>query len=222
MIITIDGPTASGKSTVARILATKLGYYYICSGLLFRALAYVLMHAKEYTQETIAHATVEDSTFVLERLVYRYDNQYHERVFFENQDITKFLKESTIDAASSIIATNLEVREFLCAFQRQLATKHNVVVDGRDVGSVVFPTADYKFYLTADPEVRALRWQLQQRKRGFSVSLQEATKIISERDNRDSQRDIAPLIVPEGAIVIDNSSMDAYQTVDEMMKVIRK
>src|SRR5262249_8828971 len=145
-----------------------------------------------------------------------------ERVFFENLDITRFLKDNIIDSAASLVSTNPKVRELLCDFQRRLADKHNVVVDGRDTGSVVFPNADHKFFLTADSEVRALRWQLQQRKKGLSVSHFDATEIITERDKRDSERAIAPLVVPKGATIIDNSKIDAYQTADEMMRAISK
>lgn len=222
MIITIDGPTASGKSTVARLLSQKLGYYYICSGLLFRALGYVLINKKGYTLDTITNPDLSDVDYLLDpqRFVYRYDNQYHERIFFENQDITRFLKDKTIDSASSLVSINLPVRELLCNFQRKLAEKYDVVVDGRDTGSVVFPNADYKFYLTADISVRAERWRLQQLKNKLVVSLPEAERIISERDKRDSERAIAPLTIPKGAIIIDTSAMDAYETADEMMNVI--
>lgn len=224
MIITIDGPTASGKSTVARLLASKLGYYYIASGFLFRGLAYLLIHNKGYTLDTIASPSSQDVEYILDeqRFIYRYTSENAEQVFFENREISQFLKDSIIDTASSLVSTNVLVRELLCDFQRKLAQKYNVVVDGRDTGSLVFPYAEYKFFLTADIGVRASRWQLLQKKRGFNVTLEEAIKIISERDKRDAERTVGPLVVPQGALVIDNSEMDVQQTADEMIKVIQK
>lgn len=224
MIITIDGPTASGKSTVARIVAQQLDYYYLCSGLLFRALAYLLMNKKGYTLQTIVDPSEQDLMFVLDphRFSYHYDNQHFEYISFDNQNIGSFLKESIIDKAASLVSTNLKVRELLCNFQRNLAKKHNTVVDGRDSGSVVFPHAEYKFFLTADVEVRANRWQLQQSKLGIMYSQEESIKNIIERDRRDSERTIAPLVIPKGALVIDTSHMNAYATADELLNIINK
>ena len=222
MIITIDGPVASGKSTVSRMVAHRLGYYYICSGLLYRSLAYLLVNKYGYTHETIAHATQADvvSCFDPIRFSYCYDENIQEHVFFDNEDITSFLKERYIDTVSSLVSVNTFARQAIMHMQRAIAMKKNVVIDGRDVGSVVFPDADIKFFMTASIEVRAERWRKDQEKYGNYFSLDQAIASIAERDSRDENRSIAPLIVPQDAVVIDTSSLTIQQTVDVMITVV--
>ena len=224
MIITIDGPTASGKSSVGRLLAQELGAYYLYTGLLYRALAYILMKDYGYTLESIAVPNLADVQKVLDpkRFIYCYDDQQRERIFFDEVDITPFLKDSaTIDQAASIISTNNDVRNALNTMQREIANQQDVVIDGRDSGSVVFPHADYKIFLTASEKERAKRWQLQQEKKGNSVTFDQALSALKTRDERDAKRVHAPLIIPEGAKVIDNTGMSIDQTVMKILKIIQ-
>lgn len=220
MIITIDGPTASGKSSVGRELAKRLRFYYVYSGLLYRALAYLLINKKAYKQEQLKNPSAEDIAQMLDpkHFVYRYDDQEQERIFFDVQDITPFLKDSFIDQTASIVSTNEHVRSQMRDIQRIIARSYDLVVDGRDAGSVVFPDAEYKFYLTASPDVRAERWRLQQLKLGEKFTNQQARAQIEERDKRDKTRDIAPLIIPDNAIVVDNSSLTIQETVNKMLE----
>ncbi len=224
MIITIDGPVASGKSTIGRMLAKRLGSYYIYSGLLFRGLAYYLINHAGYKEDALYNPSKQDIAVFLnpERTIYRYDDQFQERIFFDGQDITPFLKDSFIDKAASIVSTNENVRDALRDLQRAIARDFDVVVDGRDSGSVVFPGADFKLYLTAAVEKRAERWQGQQRKRGNEVSLKQAIETITARDKRDKDRAIAPLRIPDGAIVIDNSDLDQNETLEKVLEYIYK
>ena len=223
-IITIDGVVASGKSTLARMIAHELHYYYICSGLLYRSLAYVLVHVFGYTQKTIIHINIADiaQCFDPQRFEYRYDEDYQERIFFDGQDITPLLKDSLIDTITSITSVNIHVRQCVTNIQHSLASDHNIVIDGRDVGSVVFPHAQVKFYVTAAIEVRAERWLLDQKKHGHHYLLPQAIKKIADRDNRDRERTVAPLIIPEGAIVIDTSDMSIQETYTCMLNAIRE
>jgi cytidylate kinase len=223
MIITIDGPSASGKSTVARLLAHQLGYYYIYSGALFRALAYLLLTNKKYTMKNIDDPNASDVTEIMNvsDFIYTYNDQDKEKVIYKGQDITPFLKEERIDTAASLVSTNPFVRQIVCEYQRNLAATHDSIIDGRDTGSVVFPYADYKFYLTAESSVRAQRWLVQQQCHGKPYTFDQALVSITERDIRDSSRKIAPLTVPVGATVIDNSTLDIQQTVEKMMYVIQ-
>lgn len=223
MIITIDGPVASGKSTVSRMLAHKLRYYYLCSGLLYRALGYLLINKYGYTLETVGNPQEEDimSCFDSHKFLYQYASDTQERIVFDGVDITVQLKERFMDKVASIVSVNEQVRTAVTQIQRDIASEYNVVTDGRDVGSVVFPHAEYKFFITATVEVRAARWRKDQEKYGNHFSVDEAIAIITDRDERDKNRTIAPLIVPEGAIVIDTSDLDIEQTIDAMLKHIK-
>jgi len=168
MIITIDGPTASGKSTVAKLLAKKLDFFYLNTGFLYRAVAYLLINHCAYTHEDLKNPDPLDLDEYLEpsRLIYDYDQDYIALIIFDGQNITPFLKTSFIDKGASIVSTNRRVRDLLLQVQRVAAQKYNIVAEGRDTGSVVFPEADIKIYLTADVAVRAERWQKQQAREG--------------------------------------------------------
>jgi len=219
MIITIDGPVASGKSAVARLLAKKQGLYYINSGLLFRAIAYLLTDRCNIPVEqlvTFAHDPII-SCIDARKLEYEYaDGQ--ESVIYDGQNITWFLKTSEIDHAASLAGTNPDIREIILQVERKLAENHNVVIDGRDTGSVVFPKADLKIYLTASPEIRAERWQNDQEKKGNSVSLSESLSEISQRDERDKTRLVAPLVKPVGAVIVDSSEKSIKDVVCQIEK----
>lgn len=224
MIITIDGPTASGKSTVAQMLADAHNMYHINSGLLYRALAYLLMRDAGYTHDTLLTVSDADVSVCADpkRLVYEYAPRVGARILFDGVDITPELKKAGIDACASILSSVALVRVHVDAMQRHIAKLHSVVVDGRDAGSVVFPNADYRFFLTASLTVRARRWQHMQEHKGNMYSLEHAEQEISVRDHRDSTRAVAPLIVPKNAIVIDSSELTVQQTVDVMAAYIKK
>jgi len=224
MIITIDGPTASGKSTIARLLAKKLGIYYLGTGLLFRGAAYLLLEHKSYSEDDLLNPQKEDIVLYLdpERFIYKGDQSCDGKVFFDGTDLTPFLKTSCIDAAASILSMNRLVREALLRIGRACGATVDLVAEGRDVGSVVFPHAEVKFFLTADTSVRAERWKTQQEKKGNRFSLSEAIDNITARDKRDRERACAPLIKADDAILIDNSGLDLQETLAAMMRFIRK
>jgi cytidylate kinase len=228
MIITIDGPTASGKSTLAKLMAHKLGWKSLSSGLLFRALAYILTHSFGYTDATISSSTQADIHEALNPARFSFElTENGGIVKFDGVDITHLLKNNAIDNAASLIATDEFVRERLVVAQRQLVKNQNVVVEGRDTGSTVFPDAQMKFFLTAAPEVRAHRWLQDQERSDRQIVPEVAQQRIKERDERDMKRSVSPLIVPEGALIIDSSSMNPEQTVQYMFelyqsKIIKK
>lgn len=223
MIITIDGPTASGKSTIAQKVAQELHFYYLPTGWLYRAVAYLLVKQFNYSEKQLANPLSEDVTVCLdpERLIYLYDLKKGGKLEYNGNDITDFLKDYTIDHAVAIISPIAMVRDKVVVAQRAFAQKHNSVIEGRDIGSVVFPHADYKFYITASLEVRAQRWQKDQEKRGNLFDLEEAKAQINDRDKKDLERDYCPLKVPEGAIIIDTSEMDLDQTVEAVLDTIK-
>ncbi len=223
MIITIDGPAASGKSTIARMAAEHLNFYYLNSGLLYRAVTYILIHNHKYTQHQLREVVQKDidECTDIKRIFYAYNPQEGSTVMYDEQDITRFLKDPQIDQCVSIISPQKIVREALSDLQRAIAKSHDVVVEGRDVGSVVFPHADYKFFLTALLEVRAERWRKYQEKKGNSYSLDQVKELVAHRDSNDKSRKISPLMVPAQAITIDNSNLSLQETVQQILKHIK-
>lgn len=221
MIITIDGPVASGKSSLARAIAQKLGYYHINSGYFYRALASILLHNCKKTIDELRVLEERDlSCLDLDGIEYRYVDTQPE-VWYQETNITPFLKTREIDDASSIISTYPFIREIVNTFQHQQATSNDIVIDGRDVGTVVFPHADYKFFLTSTEDERARRWQLDQNKKGNIFSYEQSLAEVQERDRRDMTRHVAPLVVAEDATVIDNSTRSLEETVQVVLNSIK-
>jgi len=224
MIITIDGPTASGKSTIARTLATQLNFYYVATGMLYRALAYILTTTYHYSRDDLHHPKLADVHACLQsdRLHYRYDPIKGSILIFDGIDITPHLKTAVIDEYSSIISAHEKVREEMVQLQRTLSNHFDVIVEGRDCGSVVFPNADIKFFVTASLQVRAERWRFDQAAKGNYFSAEQAFQIVKERDFRDETRSASPLIIPDGAVVVDNSYMSKEQTLAYMLDIIKE
>jgi cytidylate kinase len=222
MIITIDGPVASGKSTLAKELAKKLNFYYLYSGYLYRSLGYLLHKHQNYTAETVEYASKADVDKYLDpnRFVYKYSAQDGVNIFFDELEITPFLKEPLVDRLSSYVSRNLYVRDSIVDMQRHLASQQTTVLEGRDGGSIVFPYADYKFFLTARPEIRAQRWRDMQRKKGNEFSLEKSLYRISERDASDMHRKHSPMVIPKNSIVVDNSDFTQEETLHHILKLL--
>lgn len=218
-IITIDGPVASGKSTIARKLAHTLGFYYLYSGLWYRALAYLWMCEHTLEQMNDAAVTLWMAHATLQGLSYAIDAQGADHMLLDGIDITAQLHTATIDEAASRLSTFKPVRAWINHTMHQLAHEHNVVADGRDMGSDVFPDATLKIFLTADMAVRAERWRGKQRKQGNIFTLEQACASIKERDDRDANRAIAPLRIPADAHVIYNNGNDPQAVVQELRKL---
>jgi CMP/dCMP kinase len=223
MIITIDGPAASGKSSAARCLAQKLGFYYLYSGLLYRGCAYVLLKAG-FTKKEFARIDpgAVSTYYNVKRIRYLYTLNHGEQLFFDGADITAQLKTPKIDEASSLLAENPAIREAIRLVQQEYSATSNIVADGRDMGTVVFPHAQVKFFLTASVEARAQRWQHAQKTVGNSFTIEEATAILTERDHRDTIRDHSPLAVARDAIMIDNTNMSAAETCQKIEDEVKK
>lgn len=224
MIITIDGPAASGKSTAAKELAHRLGYYYLNSGMLYRVLGYILLHDKKIPLKQLSTIDVHAIDSCLPLIEYGYDkNSDRIQVLVNGADVTQLLKDPEIDNAASLLGSNAYARKALSEYQRFLAQKKvNIVIEGRDAGSVVFPDADLKLFITATPEIRAARWQKDQEARGNNVSYADALVAITARDARDSQRSIAPLKVPEGAVVLDSSNLSKDEIFKKLEEIVKK
>lgn len=208
MIITIDGPVASGKSSVARLLAKRLGYLYLNTGLLFRAVAY-LLYIKDTSLKNIAEIEYTGGT------------ETGPQILYKNSNITPLLKTPDMDQLASKVATIKEVRDALLAYERAIAKDRAVVAEGRDTGSVVFPDADYKFFITALTSVRAKRWQAFQHTIGNEHTLEQSIEHITTRDLRDTAREQAPLCIPEDAHIIDTSNMSIEQAVEACLALLK-
>lgn len=222
-IITIDGPTASGKSSTAHALAKRLGYYHLNTGLLFRALAYLLMH-NGYTLEDLKQIHDADIAPYLDqkRFEYRFDPAGNPVVLFDGVNITAHLKSAVVDQGASTVALNATVQEALRSIARRIANNYSLVADGRDCGSVTFSYAPVKFFLTAPVDVRAQRWlNAQQARAETVVTLAQAVEQVTLRDKRDSERAAAPLRIPQGGIIVDNSGMSLEETVTKMLNLIK-
>jgi cytidylate kinase len=218
LIITLDGPSGSGKSTLAYMLAQRFGYFYLNSGFLYRGLAYILVQKYGYDEQALKNpdlATIEQIIFS-EAFRYEYCNG-EVKVFFE-QEITPFLKEVEVSFHASLIAQHPAVLDWLKKYQQDLVAQHpHAVVEGRNIGSVVFPDAELKCFVTASPEVRAKRLQKDQKIYQKDLSFEEAYVAVIARDTRDRERAHSPLIEPEDSIVIDTSS----RTIEESLEEIR-
>lgn len=218
MIITIDGPGGAGKSTVAQLLAQNLGCYYINTGLLFRALAYVLVTKYGYANDQLKKPLLEHiKTCLHENLLkYLYQNG-SAHVIFEGQDITSFLKMGDMSEKASFVALDEYVQSEMLVYQRKLSFGHDIVTEGRNLGTVVFPDAFAKFYLTASIQIRASRIVALEKEKGYSVDLDEAQRLVMERDHRDKTREHSPLMQPADALYIDSSDLNPDQVVEIMM-----
>lgn len=220
-VITIDGPTASGKSSVARAIAHELDIYHLNSGFLYRALAHILMRDHGYDNARISHPDPALCREILKKSVYTYADRVGAAVTYEGASITNMLKTPAVDRAASLISTDPYVRELIVEKQRELADDHSIVVDGRDAGTVVFPDAQFQFFLTASQDVRAERWRNDQAARGITVSHEDACSALAERDARDAERAIAPLHKAPRAVVIDTSDMSFDDVVRTIVERVR-
>ncbi len=202
MIIAIDGPSGAGKSTVARLLSKELGFEYIDTGAMYRALAY-----KAYKQNIDINeneiAQMLDSTNV---------TYYNNQIFLDGENVEKLIRDEVISKLSSKISALKIVREKMVELQRKISVNKNVILDGRDIGTIVFPNADFKFFITATVEERAKRRYEQLNSNDMEADYHNILQDIKKRDENDSTRQFSPLKIAEDAILIDTSNMDIEET----------
>jgi len=212
-VITIDGPAGAGKSTTAKLLASRLGYIYLDTGALYRAVAWQV----QTTQTDYSHPT--DMGVLLDSLQLHLSFRDGNTVVSVNsQDVTPHLRTPEISRLASTIAALPSVREWLLPFQQGFAESGGIVVEGRDMGTRVFPLAEKKFFLEADVHTRATRRHKDVIQAGHSIELQEVEKEVVNRDTQDRSRNISPLTPAPDAIIIDSSTMTIDQVVDTMME----
>ncbi|MDT4965930.1 MAG: GTPase [Acidobacteriota bacterium] len=216
MIIAIDGPSGAGKSTLGRRLASELGLLYLDTGAMYRAAALAVIEAQ---LETSPEADVAD--FVRGLKIDLEGDSNSLRVLLNGRDVTDQIRSDEVTNCSSIISTIPEVRRTLVNRQRELGQSgRGAVLDGRDIGTVVFPQADVKFFLTAEPEERAQRRFEQDRSRESVTTIDETLAEINTRDRRDSTRGDSPLVAAPDAIVIDSTGLSVDQVFERIMDAI--
>jgi cytidylate kinase len=217
-VIAIDGPSGSGKGTVARLVAKRLGWHLLDSGALYRLVAMAGASRGLAADDEAGHAAVAaglDARF-------ESDAQGHERVLLDGLDVTRALRTEEAGAAASRVAAMPAVRTALLGRQRGFAAAPGLVADGRDMGTVVFTGAPVKVYLTASAEERALRRYKQLKEKGLPANLADLSQEILQRDRRDSTRPVAPLRPAPDAVVIDSTGIPVEEVVDRVLALARK
>jgi cytidylate kinase len=218
IIIAIDGFAATGKSTVAKKIAAALGYIYIDTGAMYRAVTY--FGQKQSTEESIDILQLIEA---LPQIKIHFENTAQGQLTFLNdENISTEIRESKVNNAVSDVASLEEVRNFLISQQRSLGKNKGIVMDGRDIGTVVFPEAECKFFLTASPEIRAQRRHKEQLEAGNLESYEAVLSNVKARDHQDSTRKINPLRKADSALEIDVSSLSIEEVYQSMSKQISR
>ena len=214
--IAIDGPAGAGKSTVAKAVAKKLGFIYVDTGALYRSIGVNALRHSVATDDSEAVVSLLPETNV--ELKYIDGNQ---RVFLNGEDVSEEIRLPEASMAASNVSAIPEVRAFLLDLQRDMAKKNNVVMDGRDIGTVILPDAQYKFFLTATAEVRAERRYKELQEKGITVDFNELLEEIKQRDYNDSHRATAPLKQADDAVYVDSSDLTLEESISAIADRIK-
>ncbi|MCZ9877121.1 (d)CMP kinase [Brachyspira hyodysenteriae] len=211
-IITLDGPSGAGKSTIVKLLAKKLSFKYLDTGAMYRAVTlYMIKHNIDINNNS-------EVISALNNLNINFDNDG--RIYLDNEDVTEAIRSMEVVNLVSKVSSISIVRQNMVSLQRKIAEGGNYVVDGRDIGSVVFPNSKYKFYMDASLDERAKRRYNEELSKGKNITYEEVRESIRKRDEFDSNREDSPLVVPENANIIDTTSMTIDEVVEKIANVI--
>ena len=214
--IAIDGPAGAGKSTIAKRLAKELGYYYVDTGAIYRTVAYFM------DLLGIAPKDIDGVSRYIDELnvEIEYDEDGLQHMIMNGMDVTGDIRTQDISQKASLISAHAVVREMLLDMQRDVAKKHNVIMDGRDIGTVVLPRANVKIFLTASVEVRAQRRYLELQAKGAKDSFEKVLTDIKQRDHQDTTREIAPLKQAKDAVLVDSTDLDVEAVVEKIRSIV--
>ena len=216
--IAIDGPAGAGKSTIAKKLAAELGYHYVDTGAIYRTVAY-FMDLLGVSPKDVdgVERYIDELTIEIE-----YDEDGKQHMIMNGMDVTDDIRTQDISQKASLVSAHAVVREVLLDMQRDMAKNYDVIMDGRDIGTVVLPKASVKIFLTASPEVRAKRRCDELIAKGQKAKYETILKEIKQRDYQDTHREIAPLKLARDSIKVDTSEMDIDQVVEHIRNIVRE
>ena len=216
--IAIDGPAGAGKSTIAKRLAKELGYHYVDTGAIYRTVAYF------FDLWGISPKDIDGITRYIDELTIKieYDDEGVQQMIMNGMEVTGEIRTQDISQKASLVSAHALVRDVLLDMQRDVAKAYNVIMDGRDIGTVVLPKANVKIFLTADPEVRAKRRCDELIAKGQKANFETILKEIKQRDYQDTHREVAPLKMARDSIKVDTSNMDIDQVVAEIKAIAGK
>jgi len=214
----LDGPSGAGKSTLAKELAKALGYFYVDTGAIYRTLSlFVLRQGVDPSEETAVRSLLPKVD-----LHVRYEKDGFQHMLLNGEDVTEAIRTPEVSIATSKVSAHPCVREYLLEMQRELANRHSVIMDGRDIGTVVLPNADVKIFLTATVEARAKRRYAELLNRGVPTDFDTVLEAETERDARDTCRAAAPLRRAEDAILVDTTDLSLEESFETLLKIIRE
>ena len=220
LVIAIDGFSSTGKSSISKVVADTLGLIHIDTGAMYRAITlFGLRNFKNEKQEIDLPKLLQNLNEI--SLEFR-ENSGKLEIYLNGENVSKEIRTTEVSDNVSFIAKQPEVRERLVVLQRDIAEKQGVIMDGRDIGTVVLPNADYKFFLTASADERARRRFLELQSLGIETTIEEVKQNLIERDRIDSEREISPLKQAEDAILIDNTDLNKEETIDLILSYIKK
>ena len=217
MQIAIGGPSGAGKSSVAKAIAAKLGIVYVDTGALYRTVGY-FVRGRGIAREDVAGI---ESCLPFITIEVRYENGA-QHVYLNGEDLGDRIREPEISMYASAVSAVPAVRAFLLNTQRDIAAKNSVIMDGRDIGTVILPNADVKIFLTASDEARAERRTLELRAKGMDVKFEDVLREMRERDDNDRNREVAPAVAAPDAVLLDNSGMTIAETADAVIALAKK